>query len=89
MEFFGITHKDLGGIVEQLRLTVGVEVAVFIYQTDVYEYKVSLRSKKYVDCNEVAGYFGGGGHIRAAGCVLNGSVYDVINNITREIEKQI
>jgi len=89
MEFFGITHKDLGGIVEQLRLTVGVEVAVFIYQTDVYEYKVSLRSKKYVDCNEVAGYFGGGGHVRAAGCVLNGSVYDVINNITREIEKQI
>lgn len=89
MDFFGITHKDLDGIVEQLRLTSGVEVAMFISQTDVYEYKVSLRSKKYVDCNEIAGYFGGGGHVRAAGCVLNGSVYDVINNLTREIEKQI
>ncbi len=89
MEFFGITHNDLGGIVEQLRLTTGVEIAIFIYQTDTYEYKVSLRSKKYVDCNEIAGYFGGGGHVRAAGCVLNGSVYDVINNLTREIEKQI
>ncbi len=89
MEFFGITQKDLGGIVEQLRLTTGVEIAMFIYQTDVYEYKVSLRSKKYIDCNEIASYFGGGGHIRAAGCMLNGSVYDVINNITREIEKQI
>lgn len=89
MEFFGITHNDMGGIVEQLRLTTGVEIAIFIYQTDTYEYKVSLRSKKYVDCNEIAGYFGGGGHVRAAGCVLNGSVYDVINNLTREIEKQI
>ncbi len=90
MEFFGITHKDLNGIVEQLRLTSSVEIAVFIYQTEDMKYKVSLRSKKYIDCNRIAGYFGGGGHIRAAGCILNGTTfYDVINNITREIEKQI
>lgn len=90
IEFFGITHNDLSGIVEQLRLTSGVEIAIFIYQTDGMEYKVSLRSKKYIDCNQVASYFGGGGHVRAAGCILNGTtVYDVINNITREIEKQM
>lgn len=46
MEFYGVTGRELGGIVEQLRLTDGVEVAIFLYQTGEEEYKVSLRSKK-------------------------------------------
>ena len=33
MEFYGVTGRELGGIVEQLRLTDGVEVAIFLYQT--------------------------------------------------------
>ena len=33
--------------------------------------------------------FGGGGHIRAAGCTMSGSVHDVINNLSALIEKQI
>jgi len=42
-----------------------------------------------VDVSKIAVYFGGGGHKRAAGCDLQGSMYDVINNITAEICKQI
>ena len=45
-----------------------------------------FRSK--VDVSKVAVFFGGGGHTRAAGCDLEGSMYDVINNLTAEIEKQ-
>ena len=41
-----------------------------------------------VDVSKVAVFFGGGGHTRAAGCDLEGSMYDVINNLTAEIEKQ-
>lgn len=89
MDFYGVEPYELGGIVEQLRLTEGVECAVFIYETKHLEYKVSLRSKDYVDVNEVAAYFGGGGHIHAAGCVMQGTTYDVINNIIRQVEKQI
>ena len=51
-------------------------------------FKVSLRSNGKVDVSKVAVFFGGGGHTRAAGCDLQGSMYDVINNITAEIEKQ-
>ena len=83
------TPSEMGGVVEQLRLTAGVECAIFMYETAHMEYKVSLRSKKYVDCNAVAGYFGGGGHIRAAGCTLRGTVHDVVNNILIHIEKQL
>lgn len=88
MEFYGVESKDLGGIVEQLRLTDGVECAIFLYETAHLEYKVSLRSKKYLDVNKIAGYFGGGGHVRAAGCTMRGTVHDVINNLAERIEME-
>ena len=89
MDFYGITPKEMGGIVEQLRLTSGVECAIFMYEIQHMEFKVSLRSKNYVNVNEVAAYFGGGGHVRAAGCNLKGTVHDAINNILQRIDEQI
>lgn len=88
MEFYGVTGRELGGIVEQLRLTDGVEVAIFFYQTGEEEYKVSLRSKKKIDVAAIATQFGGGGHVRAAGYTAKGSVYQIINSIGELIEKQ-
>ena len=83
-----MTAKDLDGIVSQLRMTKGVEVAIFAYETEKDLYKVSLRSKKEVDVSVIAEYFGGGGHVRAAGCMMPGTVYDVMNNVSRQIELQ-
>ncbi|MBQ9699829.1 MAG: bifunctional oligoribonuclease/PAP phosphatase NrnA [Lachnospiraceae bacterium] len=88
MEFYGVSSKDLNGIVEQLRLTEGVECAIFLYEMEHLTYKVSLRSKKYLDVNKVAGYFGGGGHVRAAGCTMKGTSHDVINNLAIRIEQE-
>lgn len=87
--FYGVTGQDLDGIVSQLRLTKGVEVAMFLYELDVMDYKVSLRSNGKVDVNQVASYFGGGGHVRAAGCQIKGTAHDVINNLTLQIEEQL
>jgi len=89
LEFFGASSDDLDGIVSHLRSTAGVEVAVFLYETDVQEYKVSMRSNGKVDVSRIASYFGGGGHVRAAGCSLQGDVHDVMNNIALHIEKQL
>lgn len=89
MEFYGVGSKDLDGIIDQLRLTEGVEVAIFIYQTGAQEFKVSMRSQKEVDVSRIASYFGGGGHVRAAGCSMNGSIHDVINNLSNEIARQL
>ncbi|MDO4804755.1 MAG: bifunctional oligoribonuclease/PAP phosphatase NrnA [Lachnospiraceae bacterium] len=74
MDQFGATKKDLDMIVAQLRLTKGVEAAVFVYQTDENEFKVSLRSNNVLNVANVAGKFGGGGHVRAAGCTIEGDV---------------
>lgn len=88
MKFYGVTGKELGGIIEQLRLTDGVEVAIFLYETGDGEYKVSLRSKKTIDVSKIAVKFGGGGHIRAAGFTAKGAVHDIINAIGALIEEQ-
>lgn len=89
LDFYNATPTDLEGIVNQLRIIKGVECAIFMYQVGNLEYKVSLRSCKYVDVSKVASYFGGGGHVRAAGCTMNGTFHDVINNISGQIERQM
>lgn len=89
MEFFQAEPSDLEGIVSQLRQTRGCEVAMFLHETLPQTFKVSLRSKEVVDVSKVAQYFGGGGHVRAAGCTLKGTVHDVINNIGRQIALQL
>ena len=89
ISFYGVTPKDMDGISAQLRNTEGVEVAIFLYESDVQEYKVSMRSKSFVDVRKVAQFFGGGGHVRAAGCTMQGSMHDVVNNLTKEIAKQM
>lgn len=88
MEFYNVTAKDFDGIVNQLRIVKGVECAIFMYQVGTLEYKISLRSCGAVDVAKVASYFGGGGHVRAAGCTMCGTYYDVLNNLSKEIAKQ-
>lgn len=89
MDFYGAEPKDLDGIVNQLRNIEGIECAVFMYQTDVLEYKVSLRTGESVNAAEVAACFGGGGHARAAGCTMQGTFHDCINNLSRHIAEQM
>lgn len=89
MDFYKVTGADLEGIVSQLKLTKGAECAVFMYEIRNQEYKVSLRSGGRVNVAKVAELFGGGGHVRAAGCIMNGTFYDVINNLSVHIEEQL
>ena len=89
MDFYNVGKEDMDGVVDQLRLTKGTECAIFLYETGDLEFKVSLRSKRYVDVSKIAVHFGGGGHIRAAGFTMNGTMHDIVNNITEQIELQI
>jgi phosphoesterase RecJ-like protein len=89
MEFYNAEPSDLDGIVNQLRNNKGVDCAIFLYEIGPMEYKVSMRSNEQVDVSGVAAYFGGGGHVRAAGCTMKGTVHDVINNLSLQIENQL
>ncbi len=88
MEFYGARTEDIEGIIDQLRVTKGVEVAILLHEIGEQEYKVSLRSNDKIDVGKIAVHFGGGGHVKAAGFTMCASPYDVINNITERIEMQ-
>lgn len=89
MDFYQVEPKDLDGIVNQLRIVKDVECAIFMYEVKPMEYKVSLRSNGIVDVAEIAMKFGGGGHVRAAGCSMKGTYHDNINNLAIHIEEQL
>ena len=89
MQLYGAVPSDLDGIIDQLRVTEGVEVAILVREEGVQNYKVSLRSNGKVDVSKICCLFGGGGHKMAAGCTMNGSVHDVINNLSGQIEHQL
>lgn len=90
MHQFGAIPADLGGIIDQLRLTAGVECAIFLYeleQTDAW--KVSMRATGDMNVSKVAGFFGGGGHVMAAGCTMNGPIQEVIGKLTEQLQAQL
>ncbi|MBQ7925551.1 MAG: bifunctional oligoribonuclease/PAP phosphatase NrnA [Lachnospiraceae bacterium] len=89
MEFYDVSSKDFEGIVNQLRNITGVDCAIFMYEMDVQEFKISLRTSEKVDATKVVVPFGGGGHMRAAGCTMKGTFHDCVNNLSRYIEEQL
>lgn len=89
MDFYNATSADLEGVINQLRYIKGVDCAIFMYELPSGEYKVSLRTSDAVDAAAVTMVFGGGGHARAAGVTMQGTYHDVVNNLSREIAKQI
>ena len=86
---FDAAPSDTEGIVNQLRITKGVKVAAFIYELKEDEYKVSLRANQNVDVSKVCAVFGGGGHIKAAGCTLYGDIEDQLSKLLEQIDIQI
>jgi len=90
MAEFGAESKHLEGIVQQLRDTTGVEVAVFLYELADGDFKGSTRATGDVDLTVITGVYGGGGHKKAAGfSVDTDRPWDVIDNIVSMVEKQL
>ena len=89
MKQYDVLPKHLDGIVNQLRVTKDVEVAVFLYETGDGTFKVSTRSREVVDVSKVAVKYGGGGHIRAAGFSMTGDADAIIEQIVSDLAEQI
>ena len=81
---------DHEGLVNIGRSIEGVEVSIFIRQKDnENSYKVSMRSGSYVNVSDVCLMFGGGGHPRAAGALVQGSVEQVKEKLLKEVRKYL
>lgn len=79
---------DHEGIVETGRDIEGVEVSIFIRQTDK-GCKVSMRSNEYVNVSDICLLLGGGGHIRAAGVTMQCTIEQTKEKILMHVKKVI
>jgi len=85
----GTSAEDCEDYVNYPRKIKGAEVAVFFREGKKDQYKLSLRSKGRVDVQKIANSLGGGGHVAAAGCKVNGTLKEVQNKVFRVIRKAI
>lgn len=99
MAYIVITQQDLAdcgadkslteGFVDFPLTIDGVEVSVSLLEYKHEQYKASLRSKGKVNVNTVATTFGGGGHVLASGCMLFGSLEEVVERIAYAVSQNL
>src|SRR4051812_33813231 len=77
LEKYGVRQEDLDGIVEHARSIAGTRMALFFRDLGYGKVKVSFRSTGEIDVNDFAKQFGGGGHAKASGALIAGSLDDV------------
>jgi phosphoesterase RecJ-like protein len=77
LERYDVSPEDLDGIVEHPRSIAGTRIALFFRDLGYGKVKVSFRSTGDVDVNLLARQFGGGGHAKASGALIPGTLDDV------------
>lgn len=84
----GAQNGDHEGIVEVGRDVEGVEVSIFVRQTDK-GCKVSLRSNEYVNVSDICLMFGGGGHQKAAGALIQGNIEQAKEKLLYQVKSYL
>ena len=85
----GAIPDDLEGMVDYPRSVEGVEVGLLFRQIPRKGIKVSFRSNGAVNVNTLARQFGGGGHIRAAGALIEGRIDQVRQDVTHATREAV
>ncbi|MCL1934983.1 MAG: bifunctional oligoribonuclease/PAP phosphatase NrnA [Defluviitaleaceae bacterium] len=86
LENLNITKNDLDGIVNIFKRIHDIEVYCFAYELDNGATKISLRSHNF-DVNNIAKFFGGGGHKLASACILNMSPNEAMEKIIEKLKQ--
>lgn len=85
----GAVEDDFEGLTSISRSVDGVKIGVTIRENQKGVYKCSLRSYPPVDSTVIAATFGGGGHIRAAGCTIKGDLESVKQQLYSVCEQEL
>jgi bifunctional oligoribonuclease and PAP phosphatase NrnA len=81
LERYDVRSEELDGLAEHPRSIAGTRMALFFRDLGHGQVKVSFRSTGAVDVNEFARRFGGGGHAKAAGALIHGSLDRVRSSV--------
>ena len=89
LQQIGAQPSDIDGISAIPRSIEGVDIGITIRQIDDSRFKISVRTSENADACSIAQGLGGGGHIRAAGCEVMGSLECAKKAILREVENAL
>ncbi|BCJ85308.1 DHH family phosphoesterase [Effusibacillus dendaii] len=87
LDRLGARDEDVEGLVSYARNIQGVEVGILFREKEDGSVKVSLRSKYRVDVGQIALFYGGGGHARAAGCSLHSSIEQAQTDVLAKVSE--
>jgi phosphoesterase RecJ-like protein len=85
----GAMDEETEGVAEKLRGIRGVEISVFLRETEDGHTKASMRSRSWYDVSALASRFGGGGHIRAAGFTSDLPIFELLDKIKSILGKSL
>jgi phosphoesterase RecJ-like protein len=85
----GAAEEDCEGIVNYAIGIGGVEAAVLLRELPDHRVRLSLRSKGRLDVAHIAAGFGGGGHLHAGGCTLQGPLREALETILETMRREL
>ena len=85
----GATENDLEGLTPIPRQIEGVWVGITLRQKEDGNYKISVRTGHHADATAICGLLGGGGHVRAAGCSVDGTLEEAKATILAATEQAV
>jgi phosphoesterase RecJ-like protein len=88
-EKHAVRPEDLEGIAEHARSVAGTRMAIFFRDLGHNRVKISFRTTRGVDANAFARQFGGGGHVKASGALVEGSLVDVQRRVIAAARAQL
>ena len=80
--------EDLVGIIDHLRSVKTAEVAILMREEEKNKFKINFRSKGTVNVSNIANALGGGGHVQASGCTVEGELTDVKKRVLDLVLKE-
>lgn len=87
MESCGVEQAEFDGLASIPLSAEGVVLGITVKQRHENVFKISVRTTDEMDASEFCSYFGGGGHIRAAGCEIQGTLEEVKAKLLERAEQ--
>ncbi len=85
----GVEPAEFEGLASIPLMTEGVQIGITIKQRHENVYKLSVRTTEELDASHFCQRFGGGGHIRAAGCEITGTLEEVKAQVLQAVKEQL
>jgi phosphoesterase RecJ-like protein len=83
----GASMEHTDGFIDIPRTVKGINIAMLYTQTGLGQFKLSLRSKGLVNVEKIARRFGGGGHINAAACRIEGDLETIKSRVLEAVKE--